>query len=165
MKNLKFNSYLNKIMDNNEPALSLIISQLSRQINYTKNDVIYQRGKIPEYLAYIEKGNAIALSQSKPNRQVLRFWITNQLICPIGFFNNLPSSQSIVALDDCLLSALSYRQLFSFLNDFPQAYKIVNTILKAEISQVEVNIKSMEQQQSVQDHETLLQALSLSFDE
>ena len=164
MKKLKFNTYLNTIVNNKEPALSLILSQLSKQINYTKNDIIFQRGKIPEYLAYIEKGNAIALSQSKPNRQVLRLWIKNQLICPCGFFNNIPSSQSIVALDDCLVSALSYRQVFNFLNDFPQAYKIINAMLKAEINLVEVNIKSVEQQ-APQNHEALLEALALSFDE
>jgi len=164
MKHLKFNSYLNTMMNNNEPALGLILSQLTSQIHYAKNDVIYHRGKIPEYLAYLEKGNAISLSQSKPNRQVLRFWVTNQLICPSGFFNNLPSSHSIVALDNCLISALSYRQLYTFLNDFPQAYTIINAILKAEINLVEVNIKSMENQLP-QNHEALLEALTVSFDE
>ena len=153
------------MLNNSEPALSLILSQLSKQISYNKNDVIYKRGRIPEYLSYIETGNAIALSQSKPNRQVLRFWMANQLICPSGFFNNIPTVQSIVALDDCLISALSYRQLFTFLNDFPQAYKIINEILKAEINLVEVNIKSMAQHQSLQNHEALLEALALSFDE
>ncbi len=165
MKNSKFNRYLNEVICDNEPALSLILSQLSRQINYHKNDVICQRGKIPEYLSYLETGNAIALSQSKPNRQVLRFWMENQLICPSGFFNNVPSAQSIVALDDCIISVLSYRELFEFLTNFPQAYKIVNEILKAEINLVELNIKSMTQQQANQDHEALLDALAITFDE
>lgn len=152
-------------MYGNEPALSLILSQLSTQIVFRKNEVIYHRGSIPEYVAYIEKGNAIALSQSKPNRQVLRFWMTNQLICPSGFFNNIPTSQSIVALDDCLVSALTYRKLFTFLNDFPEAYSIVNAILKNEIKLVELNINSLTKHQSPQDHEALLEALALSFDE
>lgn len=165
MRNLKFNTYLNAILCNDEPALSLILSQLSKQISYSKNDIIYSRGKIPEHLSYIETGNAIALSQSKPHRQVLRFWSTNQLICPCGFFNNTPSSQSIIALDDCLISALSYRQLFSFLNDFPQAYKIVNSILRVEINLVELNVKSIGQHKSLQNHEALLEALAISFDE
>ncbi len=165
MKKLKFSTYLSTMLHHSEPALSLILSQLSKQISYRKNEVIYQRGRIPQYLSYLESGNAIALSQSKPNRQVLRFWMSNQLICPSGFFSNIPSAQSIVALDDCLVSALSYRQLFTFLNDFPQAYKIVNEILKAEINLVEVNIKSLAQHQSKQSHEALLEALALSFDE
>ncbi|MEJ5995199.1 cyclic nucleotide-binding domain-containing protein [Pedobacter sp. Du54] len=165
MKNLKFNTYLNAMTCSNEPALSLILSQLSKPISYSKNDVIYQRGRIPEHLSYIEKGNAIALSQSKPNRQVLRFWMPNQLICPNGFFNNLPTTQSIVALDNCLISALSYRQLYAFLNDFPQAYKIINALLKAEINLVELTIKSRKQHPSPKNHEALLEALALSFDE
>lgn len=165
MKNLKFNTYLNAILCNDEPALSLILSQLSKQISYRKNDVIYSRGKIPEHLSYIETGNAIALSQSKPYRQVLRFWSTNQLICPCGFFNNTPSLQSIVALDECLISALSYRQLFRFLSDFPHGYKIVNSILRAEINLIELNIKSIAKHKSLQDHEALLEALAVSFDE
>lgn len=165
MKKLKFNAYLNTLLCNNEPALCLILSQLSKQITYHKNDVIYSRGKIPEHLSYIETGNAIALSHSKPNRQVLRFWSTGELICPSGFFSNIPSSQSIIALDDCLISALSYRRLFSFLNDFPEAYKIVNSILRSEINLVEVNIKSIAQNKLLQNHEALLEALAISFDE
>ncbi|MES2653046.1 MAG: cyclic nucleotide-binding domain-containing protein [Bacteroidota bacterium] len=165
MKNLTFNTYLNNLLSTDEPALNLILSQLSRQITYRKNDIIYLRGRIPEQLSYIEKGNAIALSQSKPNRQVLRFWITNQLICPCGFFTNTPSTHSIVALDDCLMSILNYRQLFNFLNGFPEAYKIINAILEAEINLVELNIKNIHQNTSLQNHEALLEALALTFDE
>ncbi len=165
MKNLTFNTYLNNLLSTDDSALNLILSQLSRQITYRKNDIIYPRGRIPEQLSYIERGNAIALSQSKPNRQVLRFWIANQLICPCGFFNNTPSTQSIVALDDCLMSTINYRQLLNFLNDFPEAYKIINAILKAEINLVELNIKSIHQNTSHQNHEALLEALALTFDE
>ncbi len=163
--NLTFNTYLNTIMCGDEPALSLILAQLGQQITYRRNDVIYRRGKIPEYLGYIETGNAIALSQSKPNRKVLRFWATNQLICPCGFFNNSPATHSIVAIDTCSISAISYHKLFTFLNTFPQAYKIINTILEAEINLVELNIKSMQQNNSSQSHEALLDALALSFEE
>jgi len=165
MKTLKFNSYLNNLPCTNEPALSLILSQLSKQVNYCKNDIIYKRGKIPGHLSYIETGNAIALSQSKPNRQVLRFWGADQLICPYGFFGHTSSSQSIVALDDCVISALSYREVFNFLNDFPQAYKIINAIVQAEINLIELNIKSIAQHKPPQNHEVFLEALALSFDE
>ena len=150
---------------NSEPALNLILSQLSRQISYQKNDIIYPKGKIPENLSYLETGNAIALSQSKPNRQVLRFWEAKQLICPSGFFNNTPSAQSIVALDDCLISALNYRQLLGFLRDFPEGYKILNAILQSEINHVLFNIKSIDTNKSFQNHEALLEALAISFDE
>lgn len=165
MKNLTFNTYLNAILLNNEPALNLILSQLCRQINYKKNDIIYPKGKIPENLSYLETGNAIALSQSKPNRQVLRFWEAKQLICPCGFFNNTPSAQSIVALDDCLISVLNYRQLLGFLHDFPEGYKILNAIIQSEINHVMFNIKSLDTNRSCQNHEALLDALAISFDE
>lgn len=165
MKNSKFNRYLNEMSNDREPALSLILSQLSISINYNKDDVICERGKIPEHLSFLEAGNAIALSQSKPNRKVMRFWMTNQLICPSGFFNNTPAAQSIVALDDCLVSAISYRELFSFLNDFPQAYMLINELVKAEINLVEQTIKSISSPPSQQNHEALLEALALSFDE
>lgn len=159
-----FNNYLNTLLGTDEAALNLILAHLSQEIIYRKNDIIYPRGKIPLYLSYIETGNAIALSQSKPNRQVLRFWTANQLICPSGFFNNIPSTQSIVALDDCLINALSYRQLYTFLDEFPQAYKIVNAMLEVEIKLVELNIKNVQNTPS-QNHEALLDALALSFDE
>lgn len=164
MRSLTFNTYLNNLLEINEPGLNLILSQLSRQISYRKNDIIYLKGKIPDKLSYIESGNAIALSQSKPNRQVLRFWIAQQLICPCGFFSNTPSAQSIVALDDCLISIVNYRDLFGFLNDFPEVYKIINAILKIEIELVELNIKSINQNVA-QNHEALLDALALTFDE
>lgn len=160
-----FNTYLNNLLHSNEPALSLILSQLTKQVNFNKNEVIYKRGQVPEYLAFIDVGNAIALSQPKPNRQVLRFWTTGQLICPNGFFNHTPCAQSIVALEHCTISTLSYIQLFTFLSDFPIAYKIVNAILKSEIDFVEANIKSIAQYPSNQNHEALLEALALSFDE
>ena len=165
MRGLTFNTYLNSIPLNSEPALNLILSQLSRQVSYQKNDIIYSKGKIPENLSYLETGNAIALSQSKPYRQVLRFWEAKQLICPCGFFNNTPSVQSIVALDNCLISVLNYRQLLGFLHDFPEGYKIINAILQSEINHVLFNIKSMTQNKSCQNHEALLEALAISFDE
>ena len=165
MRQLTFNTYLNNLQSGNEPGLSLILAELSQLVRYRKNDTIYQKGKIPEHLAYIETGNAIALSQSKPPRQVLRFWMEKQLICPCGFFSNTPSSQRIVALDDCVMSCISYRQLFKFLHDFPYAYKIVNTILQSEINLVELNIKSLTQNSTLQSHEALLNALALSVDD
>lgn len=165
MKKLSFDSYLRMLFNSEEPALVLILSQLSTQTTYRKNDVIYARGRIPSELSYLETGSAIALSQSKPNRHVLRFWTTKQMICPIGFFDNTPARQSVVALDDCLVSAITYRQLFSFLKDFPEAYKLVNAMLKYEINLVESNIKSMSHNASFQNHEALLNALALSFDE
>ena len=165
MKSLTFNTYLNAVLLNSEPALNLILSQLSTQISYQKNDIIYSKGKIPENLSYLETGNAIALSHSKPNRQVLRFWEAKQLICPCGFFNNTPSLQSIIALDDCLISILNYRQLLSFLHDFPEGYKILNAILQSEINHVLFNIKNIDTNKSFQNHEALLEALAISFDE
>ncbi|MGF1924214.1 MAG: Crp/Fnr family transcriptional regulator [Bacteroidia bacterium] len=165
MKKLSFQSYLSALFNSEEPALVLILSQLSTQIRYGKNDVIYPRGRIPSELSYLETGSAIALSQSKPKRRVLRFWTAKQMICPVGFFDNSPATQSIVALDDCLVSRLTYHQLFRFLSDFPEAYKLINAMLKYEINLVEQNIKSMSHLSSFQNHEALLNALALSFDE
>jgi len=157
--------YLCNTLSINEPALSLILSQQARRISYRKNEVIDSKGKIPMQLSFIEKGNALALSRSKPSRQVMRFWSANDLICPIGFFNNLPSAQSIIAMDDCEIIALSYRQILKFLTDFPTGYSIINSMLKAEIELVMLNIKSFEQNEMPQQHEAFLQALAISFDE
>ncbi len=165
MKTISFNTYLNNELLASEPALSLILSQFTKKISYNKNQVIYAKGKIPLHLSYIETGNAIALSQAKPNRQVLRFWLTNQLICPYGFFTNMPSPQSIIALDDCIVSALNYSNMLTFLTDFPQGYKIINAIIKAEIALVELNIKSLVQNKTPQQHEAFLEALAISFNE
>ena len=143
--------------------LSLITED--KRINYVKNEVIDAKDKIPLQLSFIEEGNAIALSHSKPNRQVMRFWSANQFICPIGFFTNLASTHSIIALEDCKISALSYRQILNFLADFPEGYGIINKILQAEINLVELNIKSLVQNKTPLQHEAFLQALAISFNE
>ncbi len=165
MKPAAFLKYLGDTLSIDEPALNLILSQRTSKVTYRKNEVIDRKGKIPLQLSFIDKGNAISLSHSKPNRQVMRFWGEGQLICPIGFFNNMPSLQSIIALDDCEITALSYGCLLSFLNDFPEGYAIINGIIKEEINQVEFNIKSLTQNKAPLQHEAFLQALAISFDE
>ena len=157
--------YLNDVLSTNEPALNLILAQRAQRINYVKNEVIDAKDKIPLQLSFIEEGNAIALSHSKPNRQVMRFWSANQFICPIGFFTNQASTHSIIALEDCKISALSYRQILNFLADFPEGYGIINKILQAEINLVELNIKSLVQNKTPLQHEAFLQALAISFNE
>ena len=158
-------TYLNSTISINEPALNLILSQRATKVSYAKNQVIDSKDKISLQLSFIEKGNAIALSHPKPNRQVMRFWTANQFICPVGLFCNLPSTQSIVAVDDCEISALSYRQILSFLNEFPEGYAIINKIIQAEINLIELNIKSLLQNKTPLQHEAFLEALGISFDE
>jgi CRP-like cAMP-binding protein len=165
MNKYAFNRYLNEIIAKDEPALNLILAQRTEKLFFRKNQIIYAKGKIPTQLLYLERGNAIALSHPKPNRQVLRFWVADQLICPDGFFNNLPAAQSIIALDDCIVNALSYDKLLNFLIDFPEGYKIINAILTNEIKLVELLLKSLVQNKSVQQHEAFLEALAISFDE
>ncbi|MES2418120.1 MAG: cyclic nucleotide-binding domain-containing protein [Bacteroidota bacterium] len=132
---------------------------------YSKNEVIYAKGKIPDRLSYLDTGNAIALSHSKPNRQVLRFWVTHQLICPYGVFHNLPLNHSIIALDDCIVSSLNYQKIQLFLTEHPEGYKIINRMLANEINSVQLHIKSFLQNKSILQHEAFLAALSISFDE
>ncbi|SFG88396.1 Crp/Fnr family transcriptional regulator [Pedobacter insulae] len=165
MRTNSIHQYLCCTLSVNEPALSLILSQKAKRVNYDKNEIIDQKGKIPLQLSFIEKGNAIALSHSKPNRQVMRFWKANQLICPTGFFNNQPSPQSIIALDNCEIMVLSYLDILTFLAEFPTGYTIINSILKAEINLVEMNIRSFEQNKMPRQHEAFLEALAISFNE
>jgi len=165
MNKYAFNRYLNEIIAKDEPALNLILAQRTEKLFFRKNQIMYAKGKIPGQLLYLEKGNAIALLNAKPNRQVLRFWIADQLICPDGFFNNLPSAQSIIALDDCIVNSLSYDQLLKFLTDFPEGYKIINAIVTHEINLVESLLKNLVQNRSIQQHEAFLEALAISFEE
>jgi CRP-like cAMP-binding protein len=165
MKNSALLTYLNQTLCTNEPALNLILAHNAKRINYLKNEVIEAKGKIPLQLSFIEEGIAIALSHARPNRKVMRFWTANQFICPIGFFTNQPCTHSIVALEDCRISALNYRELLTFLADFPEGYGVINKILQAEINSVALNIKSLTQNKTRIEHESFLQALSISFDE
>lgn len=165
MQSTAFLKYLSNTLSIDEPALNLILSQRAKRVSYRKNEVIDRKGRIPLQLSFIEKGNAVALSQPKPNRQVMRFWGKNQLICPIGFFNNMPSLQSIIAIDDCEIMALSYQSFLNFLHDFPEGYAIINAMIKEEINQVEFNIRSLTQNKMPLQHEAFLQALAISFDE
>lgn len=165
MKILSLNQYLNLVLTIDEPALNLLFTQLFHQVKYARNDMIYQRGKMPQHLCYLYKGNAMALSQSVPVRQVLRIWQPGQFICPVGFFNHAPASHSIIALDDCTVDVLDYRQLYRFLNEFPIGYKILNAMMKEEIQLLKLNIKSLSQNKTFQNHEALLEALAITYNE
>lgn len=160
-----FYEYLSKIIPLDEPALKLILSKYTAQQHYQREKVIYARGKIPQQLSYLETGSAIALSASKPNRQILRFWETGQLICPVGFFNNTGASQSIIALDDCIITTLKYDKMLTFLANYPKGYELINALIAAEISSIQLLIKSQTQNQPIQQHEDFLNALSISFSE
>ncbi|RZK39036.1 MAG: cyclic nucleotide-binding domain-containing protein [Pedobacter sp.] len=164
MEKINLNNYLKSICDVDEPGLTLILSQMTRQAHYQKNNIIYKKGETPKHLSFIETGNAIALSQSSANRQVLRIWTTNQLICPPGFFSHESCNQNIIALDDCQISKLTYNTLYRFLNDFPQAYSILNSILRIEIAATELNIKSISQNNYSNNLDALLDALSIKIE-
>lgn len=160
-----FHQYLNRMIPVDEPALKLILTKYTAKQYYKRDKVIYARGKIPQQLSYLETGTAIAIAQSKPNRQVLRFWEAEQLICPVGFFNNTVAVQSIISLEDCTLTILKYNKMLAFLAAYPKGYQIVNTLIAAEINLIQLLIKSQTQNQPIQQHEAFLAALSISFNE
>ncbi|MCY1533712.1 Cyclic nucleotide-binding domain protein [compost metagenome] len=165
MKKLSLIQHLNTNLMTEEPALNLFFSELCSELKYNKNEPIYLKGKIPQYLCYLQKGNALALSNAGPHRQVLRIWIPGQFICPIGFFNHAALTHSIIALDNCTVQVLGYRQLYRFLNEFPAGYKIINAIIREEINLLKLNIMSLQQNKGFQNHEAFLEALSVSFNE
>lgn len=162
---MTLNHYLNQVLCTDEPALNLLFSRLFQEVTYTKNTMIYQKGKMPFFLCYLQKGAAMALSQSAPKRQVLRIWEPEQFICPVGFFSHAPMSHSVFTLEDCTLYMLHFKPLYQFLSKFPIAYKILNAIMKEEIRLLKRNIKSLSQNSGFQNHEALLEALSITYNE
>lgn len=160
-----FRSYLNQSIAIEHSWLNVALCKHATLQFYQKDEVIYKRGKIPRQLSYIESGNTIALSQAKPNRQVLRFWSDKQFICPLGFFDNSKCTHSIVAIDDCVITALNYNQLLSFLAAYPLGYQIINQLISNEITAIQLLIKSYAQNQPIQQHEAFLSALSVTFNE
>lgn len=163
MRNMTLHRYLNTEIATDEPALNLIFAQRHIVEQFRKNEVIYKRGVIPKYLCYIQQGNAIAITRTSPQRSVFRFWVPGQFICPVGLFNNEAITHSVISLDNCLIYKIDYLKLFAFLREFPMGYKILNSIIQKEIQLMEVNIKSLDQNKRIQNHESFLQALSITF--
>lgn len=151
-----FHQYLGSITTIDNAALKLALVEFTEQLHYSKNELIYPKGKIPHRISFLEQGNAVAIVSSNRNTQTFRFYTMSEIICPFGFFSNQSSPQSIMALNDCVITALSYNQMQFFLEQYPGGYPLINSIIVDEIRCLQLRINSLTQETPMQRYEAFL---------
>lgn len=137
-----------KFINTNFPELAINIQSINQiekiveRVQYRKNEVLFAEGKSIHKIVIIEQGSLMAYSTGKGTKVANRFWLPNQLIfLSHNLINNVPSNQSIIALENCTLLILNYHKLLELSNSQIGNWIIFNLFNSLEISSLQNQIE------------------------
>jgi len=99
---------------------SYILKALVRK-ELKKKEVILQEGKTARYIYFIEKGLVRSLKYKKGRHRTGWFMKEGDLFLAVGsFFTQSPSTETIEAMEDCILHYITFEQLEEAYREFPE---------------------------------------------
>jgi CRP-like cAMP-binding protein len=96
-----------------------ILSILTRK-TYRKKEIILQEGTTAKYIYFIEKGLVRSLKYKRGKERTGWFMKEGDFfVSVISFFSQIPSLETIEAMEDCIVYCISYEQLEKIYREFP----------------------------------------------
>lgn len=137
-----------KFITANFPAFSINIKTINQieeiveRVHYRKNEILFAEGKLIHKIVIIEDGALMAYHTANGPKVVNRFWLKNQLIfLSHNLIYNIPSNQSIIALESCTLLLLNYNKLLALVHTNLTHWEILNLFNSLEINALQNQIQ------------------------
>jgi len=103
-----------------DPLREYIFSVLRRK-EIKKKGIILERGKVSKYIYFIEKGAVRAVRFEKGRERTAWVMLESNIVVSVeSFFLQQPSTETIEALEDCILHCISYEELYEAYRLFPE---------------------------------------------
>lgn len=115
------------------PEMVKVLEQFTERIYFSKNEILFARGKIAHKIVFIECGTLAAYRETAIKEIVTRFWLKEQLICPsFSLFQNQQMPEKIIALEDCTLNSITFSKLQLFLKEYPEACLLFHKVIASQ---------------------------------
>ena len=103
-----------------DPLRQYLISIL-RRIEVRRKGIILERGKVSKYIYFIEEGAVRAVRFEKGKERTAWLMMEGNIIVSVeSFFLQQPSTETIEALEGCILHCISYEELYEAYKRFPE---------------------------------------------
>jgi len=103
------------------PELKAYLLSVIVKKTYKKKDIILREGTTAKYIYFIETGLVRSLKYKKGRWRTGWFMKENDLFVSVtSFFSQAPSSETIEAVEDCILYCITAEQLEKAYRDFPE---------------------------------------------
>ncbi|WP_113653418.1 Crp/Fnr family transcriptional regulator [Pedobacter namyangjuensis] len=113
------------------------ISEIAETLTFRRNEILFAEGKIANSLFVIESGNLLSYSDNAGQKNVNRFWFSNQPVILLpSLITKSPLASTIVALNECKLFAISFAKLTNLAQQSHQIAEIINLLFALEATQL-----------------------------
>jgi CRP-like cAMP-binding protein len=139
----KLKKYLNAKLNFEEKNIEQILSQFNER-KIKRNEVIIKQGEVCNHAFFVSKGCLQVFTLNAQKDEIIRDFVTENCWCVelISFKNGVPASESIKALENCVLYSIdknNYDKLIYEVKFFDRIYKeILETSYENSIYRVNV---------------------------
>jgi len=103
-----------------DPLREYLLSVLRRK-EVKKKEIILERGKVSKYIYFIEKGLVRAVRHEHGRERTAWVMMEGDIIVSVeSFFQEEDSTETIEALEDCVLHCISRKELYDAYRLFPE---------------------------------------------
>lgn len=93
-------------------SLKLLVREKAQRIAVPRGTILLSPGKVCDHLYYIEKGMLACYDEEGDKRYYTWLMVEKDIATSVESFNDqVPSAESIVAIEDCILWTLSWQHL------------------------------------------------------
>ena len=128
------------------------------EMSFKKNETILEFQQTSQYLFYINSG--MACGYYLQNGEEVCSWIASEgefATSYYSFISRKKSYESISAIEDCLVEAISYNTLHEMYEKFPETERSGRLLLEDYYARLEERLHSLQYSSSKERYETLCQ--------
>lgn len=150
-------SYLNSIHPISPKLQDLIKSSLILK-EFKKNSIILKEGRVSEFIFFIESGLVRAYYIKDDTEISSWFMKEGDIIISVkSFYTQSPATESLQALEDCILYGITYQDLQHIYHNFPEFNFIGRVLTEKYYMRCEDRIYSLRKQKGNKRYEILQQ--------
>ncbi len=155
---LSYQKYLMKRNKLNEKEINFL-KEVFEKKHYSNRETILKKGNISNYLYFIEKGILNTCFVNEEGKEFINGIAIENNFCTsvASFTHQTPSSEEIIALEDCEIHAISYENFQLLLRTFPIFKEAYIKILHEYLTFMTWRIESVSLLNAKQKYESLMQ--------
>lgn len=140
------------------PTLRAHLKSIIKPVYFKKGEIILREGEIANFIYYIESG--LVRSYYMLNGKEVSNWFMKEgdiFISVLSFFRQIPSMDTLVALEDCVCWGISHKELEETYKDYPEFDKHGRLISNEYYCRSELRHIERKRQKPEQKYEILME--------
>ncbi|MBC8032684.1 MAG: Crp/Fnr family transcriptional regulator [Chitinophagaceae bacterium] len=140
-----------------EDSIKAEINELTEEICFEKGELILKQGETSRHLYYMEQG--LIRAYSWKNEKEITTWFSNEgslVTSAYSFISEKPAFESIVAVENCKMHALTRKQLYALYDKYPSLNEMGRKLIEIYFLELEERINAIHFQTARQRYDTFI---------